>query len=291
MSGRILVCHAEGIGNCIQISPCLRTLKEVLGYELDYWHAFSSFKIPKLIPYVDKWFTGSEINAIDTKQYIGLVSTIWTKQYINKLPLRNLTKITQLSMSKSEVDTYMDIARGFGVEEDKIIWHGNCLFKSVESHYDVVIHNGYNSIGAANWKIKEYPSYTKVAKILRKNGVNVCSVGSKKEYLTHTDDMTGLSLLTSLGLVRNAKLFVGNDSGLYHCANALEVPNIVIFTATSILKNYDSRFHKFTTIIGRDDLKCRPCQAGKKWNQCKDWKCQQIDPSKVAHAIMEKLNG
>lgn len=291
MSNRILFCTGEGIGNVVQTIPVIRTLREVMGYRVDMWHAFGSFKVPKIIPYVDNWFISGKINNLKKKQYVGLVSTFWTRQYISRVPLRNLTKITPLSMFRSEVDTYMDIARYLKVPDEKILWYGNCVHKKVKPKYDVVLHNGYNPNGAANWKIKGYPQFAKVAKLLSKAGVKVCSVGAKSEHLAHTANMTDKPLLESLGVIKNAKLFVGTDSGLYHCANALGVPNIVIFTATSIAKNYDSRFHKFSTIIGRDDLECRPCQAGRKWKRCKDWKCQQIPPAKVFQAVMEKLDG
>ena len=290
MSDRILVCHAEGIGNCIQLSPCLRTLKEVLGYKLDYWHAFGSFKIPKIIPYVDKWFRGKDIKKIKPEQYVGLVSTAWTKKFLGKVPLKNLTKITPLSMFRSEVDTYMDIARYLGVPDDKLIWYGNCTYKKVEDTYDIVMHNGYNPKGTANWEIKSYPWYVEVAKMFKESKLSVCSVGAKSEYIFNTVDLTGINLMNSLGLIKNAKLFIGNDSGLYHCANALGVTNVVIFTATSIAKNYDSRFHKFSTIIGRDDLKCRPCQSGKHWKNCKTWECKNIHPQIIYKAVMGLLN-
>jgi ADP-heptose:LPS heptosyltransferase len=96
--------------------------------------------------------------------------------------------------------------------------------------------------------------------------------------------------LDTLGIIKNCKLFLGTDSGLYHCANALEVKNIVLFTATSIVKNYDNRFHKYSTILGRDDLDCRPCQAARRWaKDCKSWECQRIDPKLIVGKIKELL--
>jgi len=290
MSNRILVCSAEGIGNCIQLSPCLRTLKEVLGYELDYWHAFSSFKIPKIIPYVDKWFSGGEITNIKPKEYLGLVSTVWTKALIKKIALKNLTKITPLDMNRAEVDAYMDIARWLGVEEDKIIWHGTCLYnKNVKEMFDVVIHDGYNSYGKANWSVKSYPHYGELVKKLLASGLSVCSVGSKCEYIKGTINKTGLDLLDTLGIIANSSLFVGNDSGLYHCANALATDNVVIFTATSITKNYCDKFHKYSTVLGRHDLECRKtCQQSRVWNKgCSEWKCRDLSVDIVYDAVMK----
>lgn len=287
---RLLFCTGEGIGNVIQTIPVIRTLKEVLGFEIDFWHAFGSFPIPKkVIPYVDKWIVGADINRLDFSLYKGMVSTYWTKNYIKRLPLPLLNNPTPLSMTRSEVDTYMDIARDLGVEEKDLIWHGGCNYAEMDYEADVIIHNGYNPRGSANWQIKSYPYYTKVASMLYANGVRVASVGSKSEYVDGTFDLTGLDLLKTLGIIRRTKAFLGNDSGLYHCANALRTPNVVIFTATSAEKNYDPRFHKYATIIGRTDLKCRPCQAGRRWKDCKTWECRELNVDYVVHYVSEAI--
>jgi ADP-heptose:LPS heptosyltransferase len=287
--GKLLFCTGEGIGNVIQTIPVIRTLKEVLGFEIDLWHAFGSFPIPKVIPYVDKWFRGVEINNVDFSSYKGIVSTRWTKDYIGRIPLPLLNNITPFSMTRSEVDTYMDIARDLGAKD--FIWHGRCEQSYALDKYDIVMHNGYNPHGSANWKIKSYPYYSEVAEMLKENGYSVCSVGYKSEYIEGTEDKTGLDLLASLGVIANSKVFIGNDSGLYHCANALSVPNVVIFTASSTEKNYDPRFHKYATIIGRTDLKCRPCQAGRKWKDCKTWECRELNIDYVVYIIGDVYNG
>jgi len=286
---KLIFCSGEGVGNVIQTIPVIRTLNEVLGFEIDFWHAFGSFSIPKVIPYVDKWICGGEIINVNLDEYIGKVATLWVNNYINRPPLSELkllNKIIHLTMVRSEIDCYMDIARDLGVKEEDIIWHGNCNYSPSMVKYDIVIHNGYNPVGSANWKIKSYPYYPQVVELLKDGGLTVCSVGGKHEYIKGTDNKTGLDLLSTGGILKNCKVFLGNDSGLYHYANTLKVPNVVIFTATSIEKNHDKRFHKYSTIIGRDDLKCRPCQAGRRWNKdCKTWDCREIDPEVIYESV------
>jgi len=293
MSKRLLFCTGEGIGNTIQCIPVVRTLVEVLGYDVDVWHAFGSYNTPKIIPYCDKWIVGNQIQQINPNNYKGLVSTFWTRDYAKHMFLKLLSRIYALSMSRSEVDTYMQIARDLGVEEKDLIWHGECLYSNTNNNdkYDVVIHDGYNRYGSADWSVKSYSRYSEVALKLKEAGFRVCSVGNEREYIEDTDNMTGFDLLTTFGMIKKCKLFLGNDSGLYHAANALNVRNIVIFTATSIEKNFDSRFHKYSTIMGRDDLECRPCQAGRGWKNCKTWECRNIDPQIIYEKAMEMLNG
>ncbi len=288
--GKLLFCTGEGIGNVIQCIPVIRTIKEVLGYDLDLWHAYGAFKIPgMLIPCVGKWIVGNQISNIDDRDYDGAVTTLWTQSAMGrgpllKLPVFNTTE-PRLSMERSEVDTYMDIARQLGVEEDKILWWGTCNSGETDEKYDVVIHDGYNSHSPMDWSVKSYPHYEKVVEHLE--GLRVCSVGSKQEYVKGTDDKTGLSLPDSLALIKNCRMFLGNDSGLYHCANAMEVDNIVIFTASSVRKNYDSRFHRYSTIICRDDLECRKdCQKDSGWKRyCDDWKCREIPVETIVSGI------
>lgn len=283
MNKKILFCTGEGIGNVVQCSSVLRTLKEVLGYKIDVWFAFGGYPINQnLFPYVDRWIVGNQLR-LKPSEYEGVVSTWWTRDYIKQIPLPLLNKPTALSMDRSEVDTYMDIARDLGVKEEDIIWAGECNYKEADEKYDVIIHDGYNRHGSADWSIKSYPHYEKVVECL--GGLKVCSVGSKDEYIKGTEDKTGLDLLYVMGMIKNSRIFIGNDSGLYHCANALKTDNIVIFTATSIEKNYDERFHKYSTIITRDDLECRPCQKGRGWKNCENWECRNISPEVVLKGI------
>lgn len=285
---KILFCTGEGLGNVCQTIPAIRTLKEVLGYEIDVWHAFGFYQLPKFIPYCGKWVTGNEIGVLDLSKYDGLVSTKWTKNFIknpplNKLPLLN--RIVNIDITRSEVDVYMDAARDLGAKEEDLIWIGECRYNNVDTAYDVVIHNGYNKKGSSHWKVKSYPYYHKVAKLLTDSGLSVCSIGSKDEYVKNTDDQTGLKLFDSLGIIKNAGVFLSNDTGTYHCANALGTRNFVIFTHTSTVKNYDPRFHIHSEIIRRDDLDCIGCQNTKRWHKCKKWICRDIDPEFIAEKV------
>lgn len=294
MAKRFLFCTGEGLGNIAQTIPVIRTMIEVLNYRVDFWHIFGSYDLSKFIPYVDKWFNGSDIHKrINLERYTGKVSTIWGKDHLGDKSLGSIklfNDIKRLDKSRSEVDTYMDIARDLGVKEEDILWHGNCLFNSSKEKFDVVLNNGYNKKVPHNrWVRKSYPYYDEVANILKKEGLRVCSIGTKNEYINGTEDRTGLELLDSLGIVKNTGVFVSNDTGLYHCANALEVPNVVIFTYTSMTKNYEPRFHKYSTVVKREDLNCLECQDTDRFKKCTEFKCREIDPEIVAEAIFNKL--
>ena len=290
MNKKILFCSGEGIGNIMQCAPVIRTIKEKLGFKIDFWHAFGSYQIPKIIPHVDIWMSGMEVADINPQEYIGKVSTWWAKDRLKFGPVEQIKLLTQISnivMDRSEVDVYMDIARSLEVEEEDLLWHSGCSYTQQEEKFDLVIHDGYNRKGADFWKYKSYPRYREVVELLK--DFKICSVGSKNEYIKGTINKTGLKLHDTLGTIKNSKLFLSNDSGLYHCANALGVNNAVIFTYTSQMKNYDKRFHKFSKIICREDLSCLSCQNTPRWKECKLYGCRNIDPRIVADVIIKKL--
>lgn len=299
---RVLFCTGQGIGNVIQCTPVIETLSTCLDFEVDFWHAYGNYTIPRnLLPNVNKVFIGDEIYNINSSDYYGKVYTGWIRHHSriikvadSVLKMPKLAEAAKLvGMKRSEVDVNMDIARQLGVCEKDIVWEGFCNYNHLNRKYDIVIHNGYNRKNLSmTWLVKEYPYYEDLATVFIRKGFSVCSIGAEDEYVSSTTNETGLDLLDSLGIIRNCRLFILNDTGTYHCANALKVPNIVIFTATSITKNYDPRFHNYSTIISREDLRCRlSCQANHSWKRCGNWECRNIKPEIIANIVREMLNG
>lgn len=286
---KLLFCTGEGLGNIIQTIPLLRTLYENTDYIIDFCICGGSFDIPKIIPYVDRWYRSyREIENI--REYDGKIITYWCRNfrpiYFDKLKMLN--KISRISFNRSEVDVYMDIARQLKISEEKLKWWGKCLYNKTDEHYDIVVHNGFNYKNYDMWKHKSYLYYEELVRMLNNEGYKIASIGATHEYIHGTINRTNMSLLDSLGIIKNAKLFISNDTGTYHAANALGVPNIVIFTFTSIIKNYDPRFHRYAIPIYDEDLECRArCQKLGLWKQCKfDYKCRKIDPFVVYKKVI-----
>lgn len=278
MLDRILFCHGEGLGNVVQTVPVVRTLSQ--RFIVDYWHAFGTYKIPHIIPYIDNWFIGDEISKLNTENYLGAVKT----HFPPSPPLPILAESPPLTFNRSEVDTYMDIARQLLI---KPIWHGPIFGKPMSKEYDVILNNGYNPVGSANWKIKSYPYFDEIASELTKKDLVVAELGITKHPIPTTINKTNLSLRDSLSELAKANLFIGTDSGLYHCANALNIDNLVIFTATTTTKNYDPRFHKKAKIISKA-LPCQPCQDERRWNKdCDSWLCREIDPDYIIEEALK----
>ena len=166
---------------------------------------------------------------------------------------------------------------------------------------DILLHDGYskNSKKAEyRWTVKSFPHYQKVAERLKKSGYTVGSIGAKSEYIKGTVDCTGLSLTKTISTIKGTKLLIANDTSTYHLANLLKKKNIVLFTCTSIAKNFHAEFHKYSTVMRREDLECSPCHVkGKEafyWLKNKEmcqWKCRQIPSRSVVRKAVELLGG
>jgi hypothetical protein len=159
--------------------------------------------------------------------------------------------------------------------------------------YDVIICNGsYNTFP---WIKKRYMRWHEVVKILKSNGLTVASIGNPDEYIYGADDYIGISLLKSIDLVSQCKVFAGNCSGMTHVANALGKDTIYLLTLTSQEKNIDLEgFHCFSYPIQQIVCKNQPGQRAPAWaltaecSGCYDWKCAyEQDPVYIANTILK----
>jgi heptosyltransferase-2 len=65
------------------------------------------------------------------------------------------------------------------------------------------------------------------------------------------------SLTKSLAIMNHCKAFISNDSGLMHCAAALQLPMIAIFGYTSHV--HTAPWNNPNAVVARRDLSCSPC--------------------------------
>lgn len=89
----------------------------------------------------------------------------------------------------------------------------------------------------AKYEKKRYPHYWELSELLIKEGFNVVIVGDKRDYELSRDfpgiNLCGkLELIDVLAVIKGAKLFIGNDSGLLHCARAVRTKAVQIYGGT-----------------------------------------------------------
>ncbi|MDW8434483.1 MAG: glycosyltransferase family 9 protein, partial [Aquificaceae bacterium] len=99
---------------------------------------------------------------------------------------------------------------------------------------------GYNYLciaPGARYEKKRYPYFGHVAELFIREGYRVVYVGSKedREFCKDWDGInlcSELSLIDVLAVIKNAVLFLGNDSGLLHMARAVGTKAVQVYGGT-----------------------------------------------------------
>lgn len=152
------------------------------------------------------------------------------------------------------------------------------------------------------WVTKGWPlpSFRRLARMLRDEGIAVALVGAERDRDACTEVIGGeggdaVSLAGRLdpaglaALLASSSVFVGNDSGPAHLADALDVPAVALFGASDPgltgLRGERSRN------LVAEDVPCRPCLR-RACSHAEPLAClDRIDPVTVFAAVREVLRG
>lgn len=301
---RLLFLVGDGIGNQTQTVPALIHCKNKYKCPIDVYNSIprnteSTQAIFKSI--ADNIYVNNE--RVKPNLYRGQVLSypFFQKKYKGIIVVsQNVSNLMKFK-KHSEVDMNL---RAVGTKSSKYFPFEECykVFDWIDplESPDIVLHNGFSKVSVQarkTWTVKSYPHYGELVDLLKSNGFTVGSIGSEEEHIEGTVNLTGKSFVESLAHIKGSKLFISNDTGTYHLANLLAKKNIVLFTASDNIKNYDRRFHRFSTIIQRDDLACQPCHLKREFNywnkkgvkeKC-GWECRNIDPNVVLKKAKELI--
>jgi len=140
---------------------------------------------------------------------------------------------------------------------------------------------------------KKYPYFRELAQLFLKEGLKVILIGDEKDR-KETADFPGKNLCGEIplreipALIKGALLFVGNDSGLLHCARAVKTKAVQIYGATHPTLGF-SLYPKEGKVILKG-LPCQPCDLHGK-GSCRrgDYGCLDIPPEEVFKKAKELL--
>jgi ADP-heptose:LPS heptosyltransferase len=254
------VCYidiADGIGNVIQSLPFVHEMKRK--YSHVYGHNRPDYE------------SATDLVA---HLYDGLVprgcvpkSSVW-------YPIPNLKSMGSYPEYKSWFKFH-----GFD-EPDKFIFEP--AYDEFDEEVDVVLWGGCKP----QWRSKQWTEWTQLVDKLSILDHSIGLVGLEGEGADLTDihgrnkiyDFRGkVSLLSTGGIIKKAKLFVGNEGGLSHYAAALGTKTFIIFGGTDPVKNcppgiYDEQVRSISAQIA-----CQPCQFRSALNNpaygCDDLTC------------------
>ncbi|MFN3599400.1 MAG: glycosyltransferase family 9 protein [Aquificaceae bacterium] len=157
----------------------------------------------------------------------------------------------------------------------------------------------YLCIGpGARYEKKRYPYFEKVAKSFEREGYKVVFVGDEKDGKLCEGwggiNLCGkISLLDVSAVIKNSKLFLGNDSGLLHMARSVGTKALQIYGATHPTLGFALSEKEGIYIL--KGLYCQPCDLhGRGTCRLKSsypFPCLQIDPDFVFEKAKSLLPG
>jgi len=143
---------------------------------------------------------------------------------------------------------------------------------------------------AKMWSINNYEQVISGLKKYKKN-VRIFLIGTEEDkkqnfswaFIKEIRDLRGKTSLKQVcALIKNMNLFIGNDSGIMHVADAFDIPIISIFTSTSY--KWTGPLSKKAHVLS-SSIDCAPCFNKK----CRfgHYKClEEINPQNVLEVAM-----
>lgn len=285
----------QGIGNQVQMLPAINEIYNLYSHEYNFHIINTEPHCILFTKYLFKNLNIYEYPPINIK-YDAKITFPFTKDInlnctsLNKknYPFTERMKVSEVQINIEAINNLNNIANNIYNVEHYFPVNNNVSIKK----YDIIIHNGcnINPINPNLWKIKLYNNMNELVNNINKD-YNIACIGNKNEYINGCINETGRSIEESVELIRNCKLFISNDTGTYHIAAALKKKGIVIFTATSHLKNYNSIFHNSIQVI-RKNIPCSPCQikGNGYWLGCQNNRdCTYISIEDIKNIINLKI--
>jgi len=195
----------------------------------------------------------------------------------------NIDNKMRLFYNEQHLQTAKQIFESLNIKQNSII---------------IGIHPGSNiNLIAKRWHINNFVGLIKKIRNLLPTAVffifggpdekDINSKFSKEFDNQFVFNLTGIAdIITTALLIKYCNLFVSNDSGLMHCAVAVNVKTIALFGPTIISKN---RPYSDEAIVITKNLDCQPCY---KYNQpisCnRNYECMSsITVEEVANKLLE----
>jgi len=293
--GRILFVVGSGIGNQAETIPALMLAKKKYGDIVDVCNTVPYAHFATKVLFGDLVANVMKVSDVNPSLYAHQIVTYM----LYNDPVKGVRSMKRIKpgIKWSEVEYNMKIVEHPYTDED----FSNCgpamsSIAPAEGVPDILIHNGYNKVKVGNpdkWKAKSYARWPEVVERLRAKGLTVGCIGTDDEVVPNCENLCGTPFTQSVAAIKACKMLLSNDTGTFHVASVLGIPNVPIFTFTSRQKNFDKRFHRTTELVV-PDLPCSPCQhtSPRHWlknrNICK-WACRNISVDVVMQAVEKRL--
>lgn len=285
----------QGIGNMIMATPALRALRNLYpSGQIDVWGQKPALETIKKFSAVDNFVTPDDIKDDYPVIYDIAICSVWSQGFLkqHRAWLENHSKqmlnIDVHNWEGHESDYQYQMIQGMGYlgEKPGPYCHVKKCKIDIPSTYVVI---GDTSL--PGWERKRYPHYPQLAELFMKDNYNVVVVGGEYEEFRHLPDDWPKGIHTffakPLGelayLIKNADLYIGNDSGIAHIAGCVGTKTHVIYGATSIMKNKPLGDKVYPVKL---DWHCSPCQYKPWWTICQETECMTKLESKDVYDLL-----
>jgi hypothetical protein len=287
-SMRVLIAAGGGIGNVVMATPAMAALSS-MGFRVSVWLA------PEAVGAIGLLQTWSALDSVVTgklpppAEFDVAVHTVWSRG--RGIHPREISPGAVDLATTHEAEANMIPVRELGfsgptppphVEYDH---RAPDLFGLSPNSYTVLA-TGCNP--DPFWNRKRWGGWDALAREL--TTVFLGTRSDSRPWMSGNGriDLTSRTTLPqAAGVIAKARCVIGIDCGLAHVAAALGLPTIVMFGATSEIKNRP--LGPCVRVLTRD-LACRPCQMTPQWDACANRECMAFTPRDVAAAAL-KLGG
>jgi len=258
---KLLVFVEEGLGNIIQTIPTLIAFNRI-GYTVD-------IALRANYPGISNMLKIDEVNRVfnmyiekipEPKSYEKIILTMFGhlnhyrdwKEAFDGVDIVQDLEIAQLLGKMNDTEINMRFARDLGYEGEIPKIKVNHPDNSTFQYFDNIICPGS---GGEN---KRWPYFSTLAKNLKgRVGIIGGPNEEKVNWPPNCVDMTGLLTLDEISaIVSKAGVYIGNDSGITHLANATGVPCVVVWGPTNLTK---CRPWNNPIAIVTKEYPCQPC--------------------------------
>jgi hypothetical protein len=265
----IIIGLASGLGNAVFMLPTIKAYRQ-MGYRITLYVEtdFPTADLWRRCVYADEAIEGPADLGDRFLTCGHWMPQSWQRKCVQRQAL-------QFPYSESEAESNLR-ATGMSAPIDVSDW---CSGIDRTPKYDIGIVPGSKG---GTWLRKRYPGMKDIAAHYIAQGKRVAVFGLEADGV---NEIPGEAIRTEkIALLPDAiaqcRVIIGTDSGVTQLASSLGVPTVVIFTGTSEIKGRPVGPHRIVAA----NVNCRPCQTTPRWQDCTDWKCQEIDIDAVIDA-------
>lgn len=281
-----LVTVGEGYGNIVMATPTIAAV-HAMGYLVD---VLVESHQPDAATLLAGWDAVDTIylerrtlqNAANLRKYDAVIRTVWTRggaldagpEFLPDPLPRQTVHEAHVNLSAARALGYAGPMPDPHVEMELPFWPLPDRF--------ITVAPGYGGRNRTAWARKRWPHWREFCGLEHDlTGTHIVVLGTEADeepwmsgpsrpWLHNSCGRT--SIRGAAGVIERSEILISLDNGLAHIGAAVNRPVVVLFGATSEVKNRP--LGKNVNVVTAD-LDCRSCQMTPRWERCSDYRCMR----------------